>query len=221
MLIAGAAILGLGSRSNARSDALRVSRPDSAQAIGKAGRVAVVATKSTSTRVARPHVIRALRNVQPRRAEKLGAQAEENEALALRPASSRDGAIQGNPGRGMPAPMQNFEGLSNVDGSFRPDTAGDVGPNHYMQWINFSFADLQQAGHDRVRAGRGEHALPRLRPFAGRGTVATRSSCTTSSPVAGSPASLRTRASSTALTTSAWPSRGRATRRPDGARTSS
>jgi hypothetical protein len=146
MLIAGAAILGLGTRSNGGSNALRVSRPDSARAIGKAGRVAFVQARSTSTRVARPHVIRALRNVQPRQAEKLGPQAQENEALALRPASSRDGAIQGNPGRGMPAPIQNFEGLANVNGSFRPDTAGDVGPNHYMQWINFSFAIYNKQG---------------------------------------------------------------------------
>jgi hypothetical protein len=40
----------------------------------------------------------------------------------------------------MPAPMQNFEGIDNVNGVLPPDTTGDVGPNHYAQIVNLSFA---------------------------------------------------------------------------------
>jgi hypothetical protein len=46
----------------------------------------------------------------------------------------------------MPAPLTNFDGLSNIDGALRPDTSGDVGPNHYMQWINLSFAIYNKQG---------------------------------------------------------------------------
>src|SRR4029079_10364707 len=39
-----------------------------------------------------------------------------------------------------PQPSQNFEGIANVDAVLPPDTNGDVGPNHYVQWVNLSFA---------------------------------------------------------------------------------
>src|SRR5262245_10535706 len=38
----------------------------------------------------------------------------------------------------MPGTIRNFEGVSNVDGVLPPDTEGDVGPNHYVQWVNLS-----------------------------------------------------------------------------------
>lgn len=40
----------------------------------------------------------------------------------------------------MPAPIFSFEGLSNVDEVLPPDTEGDIGLNHYMQWNNVSLA---------------------------------------------------------------------------------
>ena len=40
----------------------------------------------------------------------------------------------------IPLPSQNFEGINNVDGVLPPDTNGDVGPNHYVQWVNLSLA---------------------------------------------------------------------------------
>jgi len=40
----------------------------------------------------------------------------------------------------MPAPKQRFEGIGNVNNVLPPDTNGDVGPNHYVQWVNLSFA---------------------------------------------------------------------------------
>jgi hypothetical protein len=39
----------------------------------------------------------------------------------------------------MPAPITNFAGVGNVDGVYPPDTNGDVGPNHYVQWVNLHF----------------------------------------------------------------------------------
>src|SRR6266498_1120838 len=44
------------------------------------------------------------------------------------------------------APLQNFDGLTNVNGVLPPDTNGDVGPNHYMQWVNLSFAIYNKSG---------------------------------------------------------------------------
>ena len=44
------------------------------------------------------------------------------------------------------APIQNFEGVNNVNGVLPPDTNGDVGPNHYMQWVNLSFAIYSKTG---------------------------------------------------------------------------
>ena len=40
----------------------------------------------------------------------------------------------------MPAPLLNFEGVDNLFGGWPPDTEGDIGPNHYMQWINLHLA---------------------------------------------------------------------------------
>ncbi len=40
----------------------------------------------------------------------------------------------------IPLPSQNFEGNSNTNAVLPPDTNGDVGPNHYVQWVNLSFA---------------------------------------------------------------------------------
>ena len=40
----------------------------------------------------------------------------------------------------MPPALFAFEGIGNVNGVLPPDTNGDVGPNHYVQWVNLSFA---------------------------------------------------------------------------------
>ena len=44
------------------------------------------------------------------------------------------------------SPLQNFDGINNVNGVLPPDTNGDVGPNHYMQWVNLSFAIYSKSG---------------------------------------------------------------------------
>lgn len=43
----------------------------------------------------------------------------------------------------MPPPLQSFDGVSNLFGGMPPDTQGDIGPNHYVQWINLHFAIYQ------------------------------------------------------------------------------
>ncbi|HEY4666927.1 MAG TPA: hypothetical protein VIH26_06450, partial [Anaerolineales bacterium] len=47
----------------------------------------------------------------------------------------------------MPAADQNFEGINNVNGVLPPDTNGDVGPNHYVQIVNLSFAIWDKSGN--------------------------------------------------------------------------
>ncbi|MCX6544633.1 MAG: fibronectin type III domain-containing protein [Acidobacteria bacterium] len=46
----------------------------------------------------------------------------------------------------MPSATVNFDGVNNVDGVLPPDTNGDVGPNHYVQWVNLSLAIYDKAG---------------------------------------------------------------------------
>src|SRR5712692_1496050 len=54
----------------------------------------------------------------------------------------------------MPAPIQSFEGLSHDDfvtggqagAGWPPDTNGDVGPNHYIQAVNSTFAIYSKTG---------------------------------------------------------------------------
>lgn len=46
----------------------------------------------------------------------------------------------------MPAPILNFEGIGNVDGVLPPDPVGDVGPSHYVQMVNLSFAIWDKTG---------------------------------------------------------------------------
>ena len=52
-----------------------------------------------------------------------------------------DSAVQGTPAApAMPTPSRSIEGISNTNGVLPPDTNGDVGPNHFVQWVNLSFA---------------------------------------------------------------------------------
>lgn len=39
-----------------------------------------------------------------------------------------------------------FEGVNNVDGVLPPDTVGDIGPNHFVQMVNLSFAIYDRSG---------------------------------------------------------------------------
>lgn len=46
----------------------------------------------------------------------------------------------------MPTPIQNFEAISWTNVGWPPDTNGDVGPNHYVQSVNSSFAVFNKTG---------------------------------------------------------------------------
>ena len=46
----------------------------------------------------------------------------------------------------IPGTMQNFAGMTNPDGVVPPDTVGDVGPNHYVQWVNLYFQIFNKQG---------------------------------------------------------------------------
>ena len=78
---------------------------------------------------------------------------------------SPDGALQTSPrarttgasALAIPAPLRNFEGLSNQDNfnvfGFRvnpPDNMGDVGPNHYVELINLVLGIFDKAGNKLV-----------------------------------------------------------------------
>ena len=47
----------------------------------------------------------------------------------------------------MPAPLIQWQGLSNLNNVLPPDTNGDVGLNHYVQWVNLSLAVWDKQGH--------------------------------------------------------------------------
>jgi len=49
--------------------------------------------------------------------------------------------------KGARGPIVNIDGTGNVNGVYPPDTDGDVGPNHYFQMINLSFAIYDKAGN--------------------------------------------------------------------------
>jgi hypothetical protein len=47
----------------------------------------------------------------------------------------------------MPAPLASFDGVSNLNDRVPPDTIGDVGPAHYVQWVNLSLAIWDKSGN--------------------------------------------------------------------------
>ncbi|MEN8164008.1 MAG: hypothetical protein ABFS37_07760 [Acidobacteriota bacterium] len=49
-------------------------------------------------------------------------------------------------GRATPAPLIDFEGIGNISGVAPPDTEGAVGPDHYVQVTNLSFAIFDKTG---------------------------------------------------------------------------
>ncbi|MFL5731956.1 MAG: S-layer homology domain-containing protein, partial [Chloroflexia bacterium] len=49
----------------------------------------------------------------------------------------------------MPTPIVNVDGINSTTsgcGCYPPDTQGDVGPNHYIQWVNSSFQIFDKTG---------------------------------------------------------------------------
>jgi hypothetical protein len=69
-----------------------------------------------------------------------------NSAIAGQ-AAAADGALQiQSPSGSMPAPLENFAGVNNINAVIPPDTQGDIGYDpltgrkFYVQWVNLSFA---------------------------------------------------------------------------------
>src|SRR5262245_426226 len=64
-----------------------------------------------------------------------------------RPTSpANDPVIQESLGPAAPAAVANFDGVNNIDNVSPPDTNGDIGPNHYVQWVNLAFAIYSRSG---------------------------------------------------------------------------
>ncbi len=83
-----------------------------------------------------------VREINPRNARLPAALLEADE-----PEGELDPAVQSmHFADNMPAPVVNFEGIGNVNGVLPPDTTGDVGPDHYVQWVNLSFAVFDKTG---------------------------------------------------------------------------
>ena len=110
----------------------------------------VVSNGSTAqrTRLAQPGLTRPLRDMVNVKAGKHHNKREVERSEGLVPGDSgRTAAVQTKAGTGeMPSPIQNFDGVAAMCGCLPPDTNGDVGPNHYMQWVNLHFAVYTKTG---------------------------------------------------------------------------
>ena len=96
------------------------------------------------------------------------------------------------PTAAMPNTNVNFEGISNFE-QFQatgysagvPDTNGDVGPNHYIQWVNRTFAIWDKTGTKLRVPSLGIVSGPALEDYARRVTTAIPSFSTTGLPTGG------------------------------------
>lgn len=96
----------------------------------------------------RSPALRDMRPIPPSAGER-----EPHEPLPVRRGPGRPTAKQADPARqtaaptaAAPATTVNFEGVNNLNGVLPPDTNADVGPNHYVQWVNLSFAVYNRSG---------------------------------------------------------------------------
>lgn len=62
------------------------------------------------------------------------------------PAAGTGGAAQAGTAS-LAGPVASFEGIGNVDDRVPPDTVGDVGPHHVVEWVNLSLAVYDHAGN--------------------------------------------------------------------------
>ena len=118
------------------------------QAVAKAVQARPAAVRPVVS-VGRHDVSAPLRSITPRPS---GLKAPRKGPLPMRPvrkggAQAPDAALESAaPDAAAPATIINFEGVSNVDGVLPPDTNGDIGPNHYVQWVNKTLAVYSRSG---------------------------------------------------------------------------
>jgi hypothetical protein len=81
--------------------------------------------------------------------------------------STRDTVVQRSASKNlMPSPDLTFDGIANLCGCYPPDTEGDVGPNHYMEWVNAHYAIYTKTGTQVVPPTTG-NTIFTGRPFCG------------------------------------------------------
>ncbi|WP_287127902.1 hypothetical protein [Candidatus Cyanaurora vandensis] len=65
----------------------------------------------------------------------------------LRATQVPDSVVQNAPGEPLDLPLTaSFDGVNSVNFVLPPDPTGEVGPNHYFQWVNLSFAIYNKTG---------------------------------------------------------------------------
>ncbi|MGI5488240.1 carboxypeptidase regulatory-like domain-containing protein [Microtetraspora malaysiensis] len=112
------------------------------------------ANPKAETRQAVKHDLsRKMRDLQPKAARDRGAKVEEpanrqlpREITASTAKTGSDAVQRGFTENQVPEFGVNFEGIGNVDGVLPPDINGDVGPNHYVQMVNLSYAVYDKRG---------------------------------------------------------------------------
>ena len=97
-----------------------------------------------------------------------------------------DPVLQSRAGAGMPAPIQNFEGVPNVNHVQPADTSMAIGPDHVFQWVNLAFQVFDKAATRWRGPSTATRSSPTWAGTAPRSMAATSSRCTTSSPTGGS-----------------------------------
>jgi hypothetical protein len=77
------------------------------------------------------------------KAHRAGAVPGAGPAIDVETDALGENAVAGSP---MPPALVSFDGVNSRNGVAPPDTNGDVGPNHYVQWVNFSYAVWSKQG---------------------------------------------------------------------------
>lgn len=150
--VGGAAVLAvLHSQGAARPDASVSVIRDAPARVVRDGAGATPASRKLSGPVVQsvvPTLTPALRNLPPAPAV---PRIEREPEVPLRPvgpgpANWRDPLLPRNKAtRDMPG-STSFDGIANLCGCLPPDTEGDVGPNHYVEWINLHLAIFNKTG---------------------------------------------------------------------------
>src|SRR3954447_12012300 len=94
-----------------------------------------------------------LRTIQPKHAQSNGAHPARRfgkmlDELRLEPGDRGRQAFDAPAAPAIPGTA--WEGVSNRDGVFPPDTNGDVGPRDYVQWVNLSLEVWSKTGTSRL-----------------------------------------------------------------------